>query len=200
MLSNIKKAIDIFESQRGILRSAEAQKLGIHPQTINRMVERGLLIKENRGLYRLADREVETDPDLINVAKLVPNAVFCLLTALNFHEMTLQIPRKVYVALPFGYKKPGITHPPLEIVNLSKKPYETGIERHILDGVAVSIYDEAKTVTDCFKFRRKIGENVAIEALKEYLRRENTSIQLMLEYAKINRVKNVIEPYLKILL
>jgi len=200
MPSNIQKAIEIFESHKGILRSSEAQKIGIHPQTINRMVERGLITKEERGLYRLTDKEIEADPDLINVAKLVPNAVFCLLTALSFHEMTQQIPRKVYVALPFGYKEPDIFHPPLEIVNLSERPYEAGIERHNLSGVAVPIYNEAKTVTDCFKFRRKIGENVAIDALKEYLRRNNRNIQLLLEYAKINRVKVVIEPYLKVLI
>jgi predicted transcriptional regulator of viral defense system len=200
MSSNIEKAIEIFEAHMGILRSSEAQKLGIHPQIINRMVERGLLTKEERGLYRLASKEIETDPDLINVTKLVPKAVFCLLTALSFHEMTQQIPRKVYVALPFGYREPDISHPPLEIVNLSKKPYKAGIERHNLSGVSVPIYNEAKTVTDCFKFRRKIGENVAIEALKEYVRRDNHDIQLLLEYAKINRVKNVIEPYLKVLI
>lgn len=200
MSSTVRKALEIFRTNNGILRSSEAQDLGIHPETINRLAERGLITREERGLYRLADLQIETDPDLITVAKLVPRGILCLLTALNFHEMTTQIPRKVYVALPFGYKGPEIAHPPLEIVNLSQKPYEAGIEKHELSGVVVSIYDEAKTVTDCFKFRRKIGENIAIEALKAYLERGHRDIQLLIEYARINRVRNLIEPYLKALL
>jgi predicted transcriptional regulator of viral defense system len=200
MPTNIQTAIEIFKTHRGILRNSEAQKLGIHPQTLARMVDRGLLTKEERGLYQLADNEIEADPDLINVAKLVPKGVFCLLTALSFHKMTTQIPRKVYVALPFGYKSPVISHPPLDIINLEEKPYKAGIENHNLGGIAIPIYCEAKTVTDCFKFRRKIGENVAIEALKDYLGRDNHDIQLLLKYAAINRVKKVIEPYLKALI
>lgn len=200
MPTNTQKAIEIFKTHRGILRNSEAQKLGIHPQTLARMLDRGQLTKEERGLYRLADSEIDADPDLINVAKLVPKGVFCLLTALSFHKMTTQIPRKVYVALPFGYKGPDISHPPLDIINLERKPYKAGIEEHNLGGITVPIYSEAKTVTDCFKFRRKIGENVAIEALKDYLGRDTHDIQLLLKYAAINRVKKIIEPYLKALI
>jgi predicted transcriptional regulator of viral defense system len=197
--TNIQKALEIFRDHHGILRSSEAQNLGIHPETINRMLERELITKEEKGLYKLAEKQIETDPDIINIAKLVPKAVFCLLTALSFHDMTREIPRRVYVALPFGYKAPDISHPPLEVVNLSQKPYEAGIENHILSGVTVPVYNEAKTVTDCFKFRRKIGESIAIEALKEYLKRDDHDIQLLLEYAKINRIKSRIEPYLRAL-
>lgn len=199
MSNNVNVAIEIFKTHEGLLRSSEAQNLGIHPEIINTMLERDLITKEERGLYRLVEKRLDADPDIINVAKLMPKAVFCLLTALNFHEMTTQIPRKVYVAIPRGYREANISHPPLEVVMFSKKPYEAGVEEHNLSGVLVSIYNEPKTVTDCFKFRKKVGENVAIEALKDYLERDNHDIQLLLKYAAINRVKKVIEPYLKAL-
>jgi len=200
MPTNIQKALEIFIANNGILRSSEAQKLGVHPETINRLVERSLITKEEKGLYRLIDKEIEEDPDIINVAKLAPKAVFCLLTALSFHGITREIPRKVYIALPLGYKEPDISHPTLEVIHLSQKPYEAGIESHNFSGVAVSIYNEAKTITDCFKFRKKIGENVAIEALKVYMQRHNHDVQLLLQYAKINRVRKIMEPYLRALL
>ena len=100
MPSNIEKAIETFKHNNGILRSSEAQKLGINPLTIARMLENGIISKEARGLYRLSDSDVEGDPNLINVAKLVPKAVVCLISALSFHEMTTQIPRKVYCPSP----------------------------------------------------------------------------------------------------
>lgn len=199
MSTNVDIAIEVFKANEGILRSSEAQKLGIHPETINTMLERGLIAREERGLYRLVDNVLEADPDIVNVAKLMPKAVFCLLTALSLHEMTTQIPRKVYVAIPRGYRRAEISHPPLEIVMLSTKPYEAGIERHKIGGAFVSMYDKPKTVTDCFKFRKKIGENVAIEALQEYLKEDDHDVHLLLKYAAINRVKKVIEPYLKAL-
>ncbi len=200
MSTNIEKAIEILNAHEGILRSSEAQKLGIHPQTLSRMHARGLIVREERGLYRLPDREIEADPDLVTVAKLVPKGVFCLLTALDFHGLTSQIPRRIYVALPFGYKAPSISSVPTVFVNLSDKPYHAGIEEHNLDGVIVSIYDAAKTVADCFKFRRTIGEDVAIEALKDYLQSRDRIIRLLLEHARIDRVENVMQPYLKALL
>lgn len=200
MPTNIEKAISIFEDNEGILRSSEAQRLGIHPQTLTRMHERGMIVREERGLYRLADREIEADPDLVNVAKLVPKGVFCLLTALDFHDLTTQIPRRTYVALPFGYKAPNISSLPTTFVNLSEKPYKAGIEKHDLRGISVSIYDPAKTVADCFKFRRRIGEDVAIEALTEYLETRDRNIQLLQAHARIDRVEKVMEPYLRALI
>jgi predicted transcriptional regulator of viral defense system len=200
MNDHVSRAVEIFEEHHGVLRSAEAQTLGIHPQTIRRMVDRGLLLREEKGLYRLPDTPIDADPDLVSIAKLAPKAVFCLLTALNFHHMGREIPGKVYVALPFGSKMPAISHPPLDVVHLTEKPYAAGFEKHNLSGVDVSVYDEAKTVTDCFKFRKKVGENVALEALKEYLQRDNPDILLLLEYSEINRVKTRIEPFLSALL
>jgi len=192
-------AKEIFLQHNGFLRSAEARRLGIHPQTLSRMLEAGLLVKEERGLYRFVEIQLTGNADLIQVAKLVPDGVICLLSALTFHNMTTQIPRRVYLALRQDMKKPRFQYPSLEVVWMSGSSYSAGIERRELDGVAVPIYDREKTVADCFKFRNKIGLDVAIEALEEYLRQTDRSIDMLLRYSRIDRVRNVIDPYIKAL-
>jgi predicted transcriptional regulator of viral defense system len=194
-----EQAIAIFGDNGGLLRSSEARRLGIHPQTLKRMKDEGILENPDRGLYHLKGFELQGDSDMILVAKLVPRAVFCLITALSFHNMTTQIPRKLYVALPQQVKEPVIKHPPLEIVWLSESPYRAGIRHYAIGSETVRVYDKAKTVTDCFKFRNKVGEDVAIEALKDYLQLPDRDIQELLEYAGINRVRPIVEAYLKVM-
>jgi predicted transcriptional regulator of viral defense system len=187
----------IFRKHNGILRTGQAKKLGIDQPILVQMCEAGLLAKEARGLYRLADLPPLSNPDLVQVAMRVPDSVICLISALGFHNLTTQIPYKIYIALPRNTKAPRINYPPLDIVYLSKEPYTAGIEVHVLDGVSVKIYSREKTVVDCFKFRKKIGLDIALEALKDYLRQPNRNIEEMLNYARINRVENIIRPYLQ---
>lgn len=187
----------IFRENHGILRTSKAKKLGINEPTLIQMCNEGLLVKESRGLYRLADLPPLTNPDLVQVAIRVPSSVICLISALDFYQLTTQIPYKIYIALPREVKAPRIEYPPLDIVYLSKKPYSAGIEEHILDGVGVRVYSREKTIADCFKFRKKIGLDIALEALKDYLRQPNRDIQGILDYAKINRVEKIIRPYLQ---
>jgi predicted transcriptional regulator of viral defense system len=197
MKKTFENAVDIFRKHNGILRTGQAKKLGIHQPTLVQMCEEGLLVKEARGLYRLTDLPPLSNPDIVQVAIRVPNSVICLISALNFHQLTTQIPYRIYIALPQKTKSPRIDYPPLDIVYLSKKPYFAGIEEHILDGVSVRIYGKEKTIADCFKFRNKIGLDIALEALKDYLRQPNRNIQDLLAYARINRVEKIIRPYLQ---
>lgn len=190
-------AENIFRENHGILRTGEAKKLGIDEPILVQMCAEGLLVKESRGLYRLADLPPLSQPDLVQIAARVPNAVICLISALNYHQLTTQIPYKVYVALPQETKAPRIDYPPLDIVYLSKKPFFAGIETHIMDGVPVRIYSREKTVADCFKFRNKIGLDIALEALKDYLRQPHRDIDTLLECARIDRVEKLIRPYLQ---
>lgn len=190
-----RKAEKIFRENNGILRASEAIDLGIHLTTLQRMADDGYLIKEARGLYRLADIQLG-DPDLIQVSILIPKSVICLISALGFHDLTTQVPRKIYIALPRSVKAPRIEYPPIEVIHLSKEPYQTGIEEHKLDGVIIRIYDKEKTIADCFKFRNKIGLEVAIEALQDYLRSSDKNLSLLAKYSKIDRVKKVITPYI----
>jgi predicted transcriptional regulator of viral defense system len=194
-----EQAIAVFRDNGGLLRSSEARRLGIHPQTLKRMTDEGIFEKLERGIYHLKGFELQGDSDMVLVAKLVPKAVFCLVSALNFHNMTTQIPRKLYIALPQQVKEPVIQHPPLDIVWLSDAPYRAGIRQYAIGSETVRVYDKAKTVTDCFKFRNKVGEDVAIEALKDYLQQPDRDIPDLLEYAGINRVRFIVETYLKVL-
>ncbi|MDO9128950.1 MAG: hypothetical protein Q7U34_03700 [Anaerolineales bacterium] len=138
-----------------------------------------------------------SNPDLVQVAMRVPAGVVCLISALAFHNLTTQIPHKVYMALPTDVKKPRIDYPPIEVIWLSEKTYSSGMEEHTIEGVKVRIYNREKTVADCFRFRNKIGQDIALEALKDYLRRPDRNIEHLLNYARINRVHNVMMPYLK---
>lgn len=197
MKHSFEEAIDIFQENNGILRTSQAKKLGIHQPILVRMVEDGLLVKEARGLYRLAEMPPLSNPDLVNIAIRVPASVICLISALNFHDLTTQIPYKVYIALPQKTKAPRIEYPPLDIVYLTQKPYQAGIEEHILDGVPVRIYNREKTIVDCFKFRNKIGIDIAVEALQDYMGQTDRNIDEVLHYAQIDRVENIIRPYIR---
>lgn len=194
---SFEKAEKIFREHHGIMRTSQAVKMGINQHTLIRMYEEGILVREARGLYRLSDLPPLSNPDLVLVATRVPESVICLISALNFHNLTTQIPYRVYIALPRNNKPPRIDYPPLDIIYVSSKPYFAGIEEHIIDGVLVKVYSREKTVSDCFKFRNKIGKDVALEALKDYLRLPDRQINLLLEYSSTNRVENVIRPYLE---
>jgi predicted transcriptional regulator of viral defense system len=133
------------------------------------------------------------------VAKRVPGAVICLLSALAFHEITTQNPPAIWIALPKGARRPTFTSPSLRIVRLSGPSLTEGTENHQVEGVTIRIYSAAKTVADCFKFRNKIGLDVAIEALKDCLRQKKADVNEIYRYAKICRVSNVIRPYMEAL-
>ena len=197
MRESFQEAETIFRENNGILRTYQAQELGVDPKTVAEMYRAGLLEKLGRGLYRLADLPPLDYPDLVQVAMRIPSAVICLISALSFHNLTTVVPHKVYIALPQSVHRPRIEHPPLEVVWLSDEPYAAGIEQHRLDGVSVRIYGMAKTVTDCFKFRNKIGKDVALEALKDYVQLPDCDVEELLAYARINHVENVMRPYLE---
>jgi predicted transcriptional regulator of viral defense system len=164
------------------------------------MVRDGILERMERGIYRLKEWEFHGGEDLITVSKLVPKAVMCLLTALVQFDMTSQIPRKIYIALPKGAWKPEFEYPPIEIFRMSGSAYDSGVVKQDIEGEEIPFYNREKTVTDCFKFRGRIGEDIAIEALKEYLRKPERNIDDLLHYAAIARVDEVMSPYLRALL
>jgi predicted transcriptional regulator of viral defense system len=190
----------IFEKHNGLLRVSEAIRLGIPEHIVYEMSEKGELIKEARGLYRLADSDPLGNPDLVQVSLLVPKGVICLISALYCYEITTQIPHSVYVALPQNAGRPRLAYPPLEVFWVTNSLHAVGVDVHMLDGVKVKIYNLEKTIADCFKFRKRIGEEVALEALKDYVNQPNMNVHKLLEYAKINRVEKLITPYLKSLL
>jgi predicted transcriptional regulator of viral defense system len=194
----IEKALQVFKKNK-VMRSAEIFAEGIQPRTLYQMRDGGLIIQEGRGLYRLADEQIWSDPDLAVVSLRIPKGVVCLISALYFHQITTQIPHEVYIALPKDSEKPRIQYPPTRFFWISPKPFKAGIEKHRIDNVDVKVYNIAKTIADCFKFRNKIGMDVALEALQEGLRRKLCTPAEILQFARIDRVERIMLPYLEAL-
>ncbi len=190
----------IFANHKGILRASKAIELGVPKHILYEMVKSAELVREAQGIYRLSESDPLGNPDLVNLSLRVPRAVFCLISALYFHELTTQIPHSVYFALPRDVKTPKIQYPPIWVFHYSDASYQAGIVEHELDRVKVKIYDREKTVADCFKFRQKVGMDVALEALRDYIRQPKLDVHKLLEYAKINRVEKIMRPYLEALL
>jgi predicted transcriptional regulator of viral defense system len=189
----------IFLENNGILRVSTAIKLGVPLYVIYNLYKFGDLVKEGNGLYRLKEMAPLGNPDLVQVSLRVPKSVVCLISALYYYDLTTQIPHQVYIALPRDVKTPKIDYPPIRVFHFSEKSYLAGRDEQTIDGVKVKIYDREKTIADCFKFREKIGAEIAREALKDYFGQSHPNIQLLIKYAKVNRVENVMRPYLEAL-
>lgn len=195
-----RHAETVFRHHSGVLRTSRALALGIHPRTLYRLRDSGRLVGVSRGVYRLTHLPEPSQPDLVVVATRVPNAVVCLISALAFHDITTEVPHEVHVALPRGSRSPRLDHPPVRVFRMTGKAYGEGIETHSIEGVPLRIYSVEKTVADCFKFRGKIGLDVAVEALRLARERKRASPRSLLHYARICRVERVMIPYLEALL
>jgi predicted transcriptional regulator of viral defense system len=185
--------------QKGWLRASDLASAGVPRVVLTRMTASGQLERAARGLYRLPDSLGSEHQGLTAVATKVPQAVFCLLSALQFHGLTTQLPRQVWIAMPRGSHAPRIDHPPIKMVQFTGEAYSEGIESHQRDQVALRVYSVAKTVADCFKHRNKIGLDVALEALKDARAQQKASADDLWRYAKVCRVANVMRPYLEAL-
>lgn len=188
--------LDLLQ-QQGLLRASDLDAIGVPRVVLSRLTASGQLERVGRGLYRLPGSTASEHESLVTVAVKVPQAVFCLLTALQFHELTTQLPRQIWIAMPRGSHVPGIGYPPLKMVQMAGDTYSAGIEEHERDGIKLRVYGIAKTVADCFKHRNKIGLDVALEALKEVRAKRKASADDLWRYAKICRVANVMRPYLE---
>lgn len=194
-----RKAIEVFREHGGILRTKDAQELGIHPRTLYSLRNAGKLEKLSRGLYRIADLPPLENPDLTIVAARSEIARICLISALDFHDLTTEIPHSVDIALPKDRRPPKLDYPPVRVFRMSGDSIIEGIEHHEIDGVDVKIFNPAKTVADCFKFRDRIGQDTAIEALRFYLEKKPGTTQDLIHYSRICRVESVITPYVEAL-
>jgi len=183
--------------RKGVVRASDLERHGIPRVYLTRLCQKGLVERVGRGLYRLARAETSEYITLAEAAKLVPNGVVCLLSALSFHGLTTQIPHEVWMAIDVKARRPKVAGVPLRIVRFSGKALAAGVEIHRIDGVLVKITCPAKTVADCFKYRNKIGLDVALEALRECRRQRKCSLEDLWHYAKICRVANVMKPYLE---
>ncbi len=190
---------EIFRKHGGQLRMSEAIALGITRYMLYSLRDKGVIEHVSRGIYRLVELPPISNPDLVTVSIRFPNAVICLVSALAYHDITTQIPHDVSVAMPRDSRMPSLDYPPIQAHRFSNEAYKSGIDEHLLDGVPARIYSAEKTLADCFKFRNKIGMDVALEALKLYKTRKKFNLGKLLKYAQICQVEKVMRPYLEAL-
>lgn len=182
----------------GIARGRDFDAAGVTRATLRRLSDEGILQQVGRGLYKLADAPVDTGTSLAEAVRIQPRGVICLLSALRFHELTTQTPNVVWMMLGQKDWAPVNTSIGLKIVRASGEALTAGVETHMIDNVPVSITNPAKTVADCFKHRNKIGIDVAIEALRDFMRtRSRRDVSALYRYALIDRVQAVMRPYLE---
>ena len=184
-------------SQKGLLRASDLDAIDAPRVVLTRLTAAGLLDRVGRGLYRLPGHPISEHEGLMVVATKAPQAVFCLLTALQFHGLTTQLPRQVWIAMPRGSHSPRIDYPPIRMVQMAGRAHLSGVEEHLCNEVKVRIYSPAKTVVDCFKHRNKIGLDVALEALKDAWRTRKASADDLWRYAQDCRVATVMRPYME---
>jgi predicted transcriptional regulator of viral defense system len=184
-------------AERGLIRPRDLTERGLPTVALTRLVRQGRLQRVGRGLYALPDRPVSEHNALAEVARKHPQAIVCLLSALRFHDLTTQSPFEVWLAIPNKARAPKMDYPPLRIVRFSGAALTRGVEDHVIDGVPVRVTSVARTVADCFKFRNKIGLDVALEALQEAWRAKRASMDELWRYATLCRVANVMRPYME---
>ena len=182
---------------RGLIRTRDLEPLNIPRVVLTRLVREGRLERVARGLYALPQKSASEHQALLEVAVRVPRGIFCLLTALRFHELTTQSPFEVWLAKPNNAARPRLDYAPLHIVHFSGLALTEGVEQHVVSGTSIRVYGIAKTVADCFKFRNRIGLDVALEALREAWQEKRVSMDELWRYARICRVANVMRPYLE---
>lgn len=177
------------------MRTSEASASGIRPELLYELVEDGILDRLQRGLYGIKDLPGQAYPDFVVVSKMIPKGVICLISALNFHGLTTQIPHVVDVAVPQGFVPAKVLHPPVRIFQYSESTLK-GFDTHNWSGAKVNIFTKEKTVVDCFRHRSKVGTDVSIEALKGFFK-TGGDINMLIKYAKASKVLSVMRPYIE---
>ncbi len=190
---------NLLNLSAGVLRANTLVQGGLSRQRIKALADAGALIRLGRGLYSLPDAPVTENHDLARVAARVPQGVVCLTSALQFHGLTTASPWRVHLLLPRGARPPKLDHPPVSVVYSSEEAYAAGIEEHLIEGVSVKVTSVAKTVVDCFKYRSRVGLDVALEALRETLLEKRTTRAEIRKMAQICRVETVMRPYVEAL-
>ncbi len=183
--------------EKNLIRAGDLDSCEIPRHCLASLVASGEIEKIARGVYAVVNSDVSSNRTLAEVALRVPRGTICLLSALRFHNLTTQIPSRIWLAVDANSWSPQESKIPLRIVRFSGKAFTAGVEEHVIEQVPVKIYSVAKTVADCFKFRNKIGLDIALEALRESLKERKCTVDAIWENAKICRVANVIRPYLE---
>ena len=200
MQAKTQKLIGFFQSHGGVIRFSAILKAGFHPDSLIALEKEGKVERIARGLYRLTNYIPGSHPDLVAASLQAPRGVICLLSALAFYESTSEIPKYVNIAIPRGTHANRIKYPPVRFYRFVSNAWKAGIEEREIEGHKIRLYNLAKTIADCFKFRNKIGMDVARDALKVAITEKGIKPKEIMQYAKICRVDNVIKPILEAML
>jgi predicted transcriptional regulator of viral defense system len=198
-MGDAAKRVLLLARRRRAFSRQEVRKAGIHTHTLTRLVQAGALERVGRGLYRLPDADITEHHGLALVAATVPRAVICLVSALSFHGIGTQLPHEVWIAIDRRARRPLVPWPPLRVFRFSGAALTEGIETHRAEGESLRVYGVAKTLADLFKYRNKVGLDVALEALREAWRDRRFTMAEVTRYARICRVQRVMKPYLEAL-
>jgi len=197
MQPRTQELMSFFQSHGGVARFSAILKAGFHPDSLSALEKEGKVEKIARGLYRITNYTPGSHPDLVVASLQAPKGVICLLSALSFHEATNEIPKYVDIAIPQGTHANRIKYPPVKFYRFAPKAWKIGIEKHEVENHQVKIYSLAKTIADCFKFRNRIGVDIARDALKFAIAEKDIKPKEIMEYAKICRVDSIIKPILE---
>ncbi|MCA9759611.1 MAG: type IV toxin-antitoxin system AbiEi family antitoxin domain-containing protein [Candidatus Eisenbacteria bacterium] len=193
--SNETAALEVF-SRLGVVRPSDLEAHGIARSVLASLQEKGLVVREARGIYTAAEHPITENHTHAVVSKSAPMGIVCLLSALRFHELTTQSPSEVWIAIPIKARRPRLEYPQLRVARFSGDALTEGVELHRVEGVEVKVYSAAKTVADSFKYRNKIGVDVAVEALRDFGRLYRGRATELAHFAKVCRVSRVMQPYL----
>jgi predicted transcriptional regulator of viral defense system len=196
--TDLDRTLRLARRRQGV-RTSELAEHGIHRQALSRLVAAGKLERAGRGLYRIPASPITEHHGLALAGAAVPRGVICLLSALRFHGIGTQLPSQVWIAIDRRARQPALSHPPLKVVRFTGAALSEGVRQHRLEGQIVQVYGVAKTLADCFKYRNKIGLDVALEALREGWRSRRFTMDELDHYAGICRVRRVMKPYLQAL-
>lgn len=188
----------LFRAHGGQLRLSDALTHGVNRYQFYKLRDQGVIERVSRGVYRLTELPPVSDPDLLAVATRFPKAVLCLVSALAWHDMTTQIPRRIDLAVARNARLPKLDYPPVRGYRFSGRRFSSGVEKHSLDGATLQVYCPEKTLADCFAYRNTLGMDVVLEAIRLYPKRHRPDYARVLEYADICRVSRGIRPYLEV--
>jgi len=198
--TTMDSALKTFSCFRSVFSASDAISAGVHPRVLYNLRDEGVVEQISRGLYRLSANRPLQQPDLVTVVARAPHAVVFLLSALSFHELTTQIPRKVQIAIERGATAPRIDYPPVKVFWRTHTVFSEGIETREIDGIKVRFYSPEKSIVDAFQYRNKIGLDVALEALRLYRDRGRINVDAITRFAKTGRVWNNMLPYVEAIL
>ncbi|MCD4693633.1 MAG: type IV toxin-antitoxin system AbiEi family antitoxin domain-containing protein [Calditrichales bacterium] len=193
----MKKAINIFKENYGYAYLKDLKAAGIHTSTIRKLIQQGTIVKIKPGLYKLSDLPQVENQGMIDIYMAMPKAVVCLTSALAYYELTTFLPGIITISLPRDEKPVKLSYPPQQIFYFSYKNYIMGIKKIKTESGYFNIYEKEKTIADCFRYRNKMGLDIALEGLNNYLSKPEYDINKLTEYARKGRMYKTMKPYME---